>query len=861
MALFRVIGTCAFALLASSAWGKDAGASSTFSNNRSATATPAPGVLKNSTELLSIPLRRVDSHVGGTTSVQRRYFNTNVIGVYGAAYLAELTVGTSASPQKVDVLLDTGSFELWVNPDCGKSNVPAFCRGFGQYDPTKSSTAQNLAQGFSIQYGSGSSSGTYYTDNIYISGARIADQQFGVANTSDLVWFGIMGLGRGKGNGFLNYDTILDSVMAQGYANSRLFSLDLGSQGGPAGPVVSGEIVFGGVDKNKYAGNLVKVAIDGADAHYTVLLTGLTHRPPTAQTNSPVLDNLTPFTIIVDSGTTLSLLPQALVEALAAQFPGATSDGRGGYRVACSYQQQPGTVSFSLAASFSSGSSPSAGSPDGVTINLPYSEFVWNAGNDKCYLGAWYDNRVRVHILGDTFLRGAYVVFDQDSDALYMANYATCDGGGGGLVAVPAGVDAVLGIRGNCVEAGGAGEGAGPGGNNGGGSGGVSLPGGSVALSGLGNSADPTVNPAGPTSISATLTTSSGTTTPEVPETTPTAAPYSSPGDAPSVSDVPSTPGASPTSPPFSGPGLDPTAVPTSGSGGVTTAPPAISSAAPGTDSQPGGTDNSDPNMVTPGAAGTGTMSGTITKTITNLIVTTVTACPATTPVSGPPCVLGQVTTCTSVYVTTICPEATPKPITTPAPAPAPALTSAPVMGGGAAPGAAAAPGAGAPAPPPPPPPQGGGGALSVTVEEQCYTSTYAVTSCPPGDAGAGFCNVGMTTTQTYTAYRTVTAATWQTVIQTAAALGSSNSNSNPDGGNGKVVTGNVGYSPPSPSTALPPAAQFGSGFGPYGNSSSYGSNGTMPMLSGAEKRSSDLSARWWLAVGIGALALVLDGL
>ncbi|KAK8065394.1 acid protease [Apiospora hydei] len=773
MALFRVIGACALASLASSAWGKDAGASSTFPNNHSATATPAPGGFRDSKELLSIPLRRVDSHAGGTTSVQRRYFKTNVIGVYGAAYLAELTVGTSISPQKVDVLLDTGSFELWVNPDCDKSNVPAFCRGFGQYDPTKSSTSQNLEQGFSIQYGSGSSSGTYYTDDIYISGTRIADQQFGVANTSDLVWFGIMGLGRGKGNGFLNYNTILDSVVAQGYANSRLFIMDLGSQGLPAGPVVSGEIVFGGVDRNKYAGNLVKVAIDGADAHYTVLLTGLTHRPPTAQTNSPVLDNLAPFPIIVDSGSTLSLLPQALVEALAAQFPGATSDGRGGYRVACSYQQQPGTVSFSFAASFSA---PSPGAD--VTINLPYSEFVCNAGNDKCYLGAWYDNRVRVHILGDTFLRGAYVVFDQDSDALYMANYATC-GGGGDLVAVPAGVDAALGIRGNCVEAGGAGEGAGPGGNNGGGSGGVSLPGGSVTPLGLGNSVDPTVNPAGPASVSATLTTNSETATPEVPETTPTAAASSPPDSAPPASDMPSTPGDTPTSTPFSGPGLDPNAVPASDSGGATTAPPATPSATPGTGGQPGDPNNSDPNLITPDAAGTGTMSGTITKTITNLIVTTVTACPTNTPVSGPPCVLGQVTTCTSVYVTTICPEATPKPITTPAPAP----TSAPAMGGGAAPGAAAAPGAGAP-PQPPPPPQGGGGAVFVTVKEQCYTSTFAVTSCPLGAAGAG-CTVGMTTTQTYTAYRTVT----------ATALGSSNSNSNPGGGNGNVVAGNVGYS------------------------------------------------------------------
>lgn len=177
-----------------------------------------------------------------------------------------VTVGTSTNPQKVDVLLDTGSFELWVNPDCAKSNVADFCKAFGQYDPTKSSTSKDLAQGFSIQsaravpreltiqttssflvcllyfhcvVGSEADGKTDHgrQDHLLMMailllvcvGANITGQQFGVANTSDLVWFGIMGLARGKGNGFLSYNTVLDSVVAQGLANSRLFSLDLGA--------------------------------------------------------------------------------------------------------------------------------------------------------------------------------------------------------------------------------------------------------------------------------------------------------------------------------------------------------------------------------------------------------------------------------------------------------------------------------------------------------------------------------------------------------------------------------------------------------------------------------------------------------
>lgn len=89
-------------------------------------------------------------------------------------WILTVTIGTSTTTgttQVVDVLIDTGSFELWVNPVCATSNVPEFCEAFGQYDPTKSSTAfMILDDGFDITYGSGAARGVYYKDDIYISG-------------------------------------------------------------------------------------------------------------------------------------------------------------------------------------------------------------------------------------------------------------------------------------------------------------------------------------------------------------------------------------------------------------------------------------------------------------------------------------------------------------------------------------------------------------------------------------------------------------------------------------------------------------------------------------------------------------------
>jgi hypothetical protein len=134
---------------------------------------------------------------------------------------------------------------------------------------------------------------------------------------------------------------------------------------------------------------------DVANRHYKTKLNGVAHRAPGISVPTPFSDASLPLDVIIDSGTTLSLLPQSVVSKLAAQFPGAEPDGDGGYRVDCAFQDRDGSVDFSFV---------------GVTINIAYRDFIWNSGGD-CFLGAWYSGDLGVWILGDTFLRGAYGEF------------------------------------------------------------------------------------------------------------------------------------------------------------------------------------------------------------------------------------------------------------------------------------------------------------------------------------------------------------------------------------------------------------------------------------------------------------------
>ena len=176
------------------------------------------------------------------------------------------------------VAVDTGSHELWVNPDCSKSsragNVtvngqtvtyidtplsdPGECRKRGRYDGSKSSTRGDTElEDSEFAYVDGTAvSVTYVKDKITVGGVSIDDQIFGVATTSNQTGVGIMGF-NAPPFGFNNsgiYPLILTTMANQGVIKSPAFGMHLGDLDNS-----TGAITFGGVDKKKYQGSLAKI--------------------------------------------------------------------------------------------------------------------------------------------------------------------------------------------------------------------------------------------------------------------------------------------------------------------------------------------------------------------------------------------------------------------------------------------------------------------------------------------------------------------------------------------------------------------------------------------------------------------------
>lgn len=117
----------------------------------------------------------------------------------GGGYYAQVTVGTP--PQTVDLIVDTGSSDVWVldsEADLCQSTRMQDYYGYclSTYDPDKSSTYSLVSQNsFSIQYVDGSGSdGNYIKDTFSIGGADIEALQMGLA-TNSTINSGLLGIG------------------------------------------------------------------------------------------------------------------------------------------------------------------------------------------------------------------------------------------------------------------------------------------------------------------------------------------------------------------------------------------------------------------------------------------------------------------------------------------------------------------------------------------------------------------------------------------------------------------------------------------------------------------------------------------
>ncbi|KAG5362981.1 Saccharopepsin [Yarrowia sp. B02] len=322
--------------------------------------------------------------------------NSPLTNYLNAQYYTEIEIGTP--PQKFNVILDTGSSNLWV-PSVQCNSIACYLHQ--KYDSSASSSYSANGTAFEIQYGSGSMEGFVSQDTLKLGSLVLPEQDFAEATSEPGLAFAF-----GKFDGILGlaYDTIsvnkivppVYNAVNRGLLDKNQFSFFLGDT---AKGTDGGVATFGGVDEDYFEGKITWLPVR-RKAYWEVEFNSITLGDQTAE--------LVNTGAAIDTGTSLLALPSGLAEVLNSEI-GATKGWSGQYTVDCEKVDSLPDLTFNFAGyNFTIG-------PRDYTLELSGSCVSAFTGFDiPAPVGP-------IAIIGDAFLRRYYSVYDLDHDAVGLA--------------------------------------------------------------------------------------------------------------------------------------------------------------------------------------------------------------------------------------------------------------------------------------------------------------------------------------------------------------------------------------------------------------------------------------------------------
>lgn len=216
-------------------------------------------------------------------------------------------------------------------------------------------------------------------------------------------------------------------MVKSGAINSAAYSLWLNKFDG------TGNLLFGGVNKARYQGELQTVPVLQLYGRYTSLAIALTDISVKGEKGTTSYATGLPLAVSLDNGFPIISLPKELIDPIYKEVGGGYSSTDGFGYIPCSMAKADYNVTFSFS---------------GATITIPISELVLenyteaDFAEGDCMFGLGY-SEAGVNVMGDPFLRGAYVVYDLVNNEISLAN-TDYDGGdddiheiGTGTAAVP----------------------------------------------------------------------------------------------------------------------------------------------------------------------------------------------------------------------------------------------------------------------------------------------------------------------------------------------------------------------------------------------------------------------------------------
>ena len=240
-----------------------------------------------------------------------------------------IELGFGSEKEKVQVIVDTGSSDLWVpvsNATCntGTSSEAADCPKL-RYQWYKSTTLKMSSMPFYVQYGDNSSAeGLFCQDTVWIGDTAINNTTFGLGAIVDSV--GTMGLGLPQMEGSIlefnesAYPNFPQKLKMDGVIDRVLYSIMLNEDSSKS------SLLFGAVDHEKYSGELLTIPIMTEEEYEDYMAISIDY---IALANDKINQTLALETnVILDTGSTVSTFSNSVMQELAESLGGEVKDGQ-----------------------------------------------------------------------------------------------------------------------------------------------------------------------------------------------------------------------------------------------------------------------------------------------------------------------------------------------------------------------------------------------------------------------------------------------------------------------------------------------------------------------------------------------------
>ncbi|KAF7554403.1 hypothetical protein G7046_g6822 [Stylonectria norvegica] len=311
------------------------------------------------------------------------------------SYFIEAELGSKG--KKMYLLIDTGAGSSWVMSSTCSSKA---CTMHSTFGPDDSDTLQTSTDPFSIAYGSGKVNGNLVKDTIGVAGMSFL-YQFGLATTTSdqfiqFAFDGILGLAMSDGANE-NFLTTMDEANE---VDNNIFciSLNRASDG-----TNKGEISFGKTNSDKFSGDIGYTPLEDGD-DWSIEIDDMSYDGKKADVGG--------VPSYIDTGTSFIFGPEDKVKNFHSVIPGAQSTDGSTYTVPCDCDK-------SLTLTFS-GVEYEVSSKDWISSKNTAGLCTSNIYGHEVVKGAW--------LLGDTFLKNVYTVFDKDKKRIGFAKSTTTDG-------------------------------------------------------------------------------------------------------------------------------------------------------------------------------------------------------------------------------------------------------------------------------------------------------------------------------------------------------------------------------------------------------------------------------------------------